>query len=281
MKNAPHAQTQRRKRGRWALGVGRSRSLPISSLCLCVSSEAGGEKRRNARRPTPNAFTLTELLVAIAVIAILAAILFPVFAQAREKARQTTCVSNLRQIGMAWQLYAQDYDERVCPSYYYGQTTNQEMAWDFRLNWSKNGTPSWKYGLLGDYAKAGALNRCPSFVGEGWGRPFTGYAYNATYVGGDIWAGIPACLLAQIATPAKTAVFADGGFGDPVAAENYLRAPSDPLYGAGEVHFRHHKSATVAYGDGHAKATTKRCLASPYEPEVGALSDDDSAYNLD
>lgn len=226
-------------------------------------------------------FTLIELLVVIAVIAILAVILFPVFAQAREKARQTTCLSNLRQIGMAWTLYAQDYDENVCPSYYYGKNTDQENAWDFRLTWRAGAKPDWKFGLLGDYAKAGALNRCPSFAGEAWGRPYTGYAYNATYVGGDVWAGTSPCALAQMLAPAKTAVFADGGFGDPVAAENYLRAPSDPLYGAGQVHFRHHKSASVSYGDGHAKATTRRCLGSPYEQEVGALSEDDSAYSLE
>src|SRR5437660_1778673 len=59
------------------------------------------------------AFTLIELLVVIAIIAILAAILFPVFAQAREKARQATCQSNLRQIGMAVQMYAQDFDETM------------------------------------------------------------------------------------------------------------------------------------------------------------------------
>lgn len=59
-----------------------------------------------------NGFTLIELLVVIAIIAILAAILFPVFAQAREKARQTTCVSNLKQIGTALMMYVQDYDER-------------------------------------------------------------------------------------------------------------------------------------------------------------------------
>src|ERR671917_1270789 len=57
------------------------------------------------------AFPLIELLVVIAIIAILAAILFPVFAQARAKARQTACLSNMKQIGTALMMYTQDYDE--------------------------------------------------------------------------------------------------------------------------------------------------------------------------
>jgi prepilin-type N-terminal cleavage/methylation domain-containing protein/prepilin-type processing-associated H-X9-DG protein len=65
---------------------------------------------RNAARRT--GFTLIELLVVIAIIAILAAILFPVFAQAREKARSATCISNLKQISMAMMMYVNDYDEK-------------------------------------------------------------------------------------------------------------------------------------------------------------------------
>src|SRR5690349_15498297 len=62
------------------------------------------------------AFTLIELLVVIAIIAILAAILFPVFAQARAKARQAACLSNMKQIGTAVMMYVQDYDETYPPS---------------------------------------------------------------------------------------------------------------------------------------------------------------------
>lgn len=64
-----------------------------------------------SRTNTRGGFTLIELLVVIAIIAILAAILFPVFAQAREKARQTSCLSNNKQLGLALLMYVQDYDE--------------------------------------------------------------------------------------------------------------------------------------------------------------------------
>jgi prepilin-type N-terminal cleavage/methylation domain-containing protein/prepilin-type processing-associated H-X9-DG protein len=68
-------------------------------------------------------FTLVELLVVIAIIAILAAILFPVFARAREKARTTSCISNLKQMGIACISYAQDYDEKMPSVYRWGGST--------------------------------------------------------------------------------------------------------------------------------------------------------------
>lgn len=88
---------------------------------------ASGRQRRTA------AFTLVELLVVIAIIAVLAGIIFPVFAQAREKARQTTCQSNLRQIGTALQMYATDYD---------GQYPYAIDASDFAVSQMWDGSPA-------------------------------------------------------------------------------------------------------------------------------------------
>src|SRR5258707_167673 len=65
--------------------------------------------------PSRRGFTLIELLVVIAIIAIFAAILFPVFAQAREKARAASCTSNIKQVTLGLLMYIQDYDEMMCP----------------------------------------------------------------------------------------------------------------------------------------------------------------------
>jgi len=99
-------------------------------------------------------FTLIELLVVIAIIAILAAILFPVFARAREKARQTSCLSGLKQLGLASEMYTQDYDEML-PIGYRGPTWCAVVA-------------SWKQEIL-PYVKNAQLYVCPSTSAGGGG----------------------------------------------------------------------------------------------------------------
>ncbi len=224
-------------------------------------------------------FSLVELLVVVAIIAAIVAVMVPIVTAAKEGARQTKCASNLKQLISAWALYADDNSGRACPSYYFDWNTNTEYAWDFVLRWSSF-PPDYKFGLLARYTKNHQINNCPSFVGNGWGRPYTGYAYNATYIGGDPAMGISPCAVGQIAQPSRKVVFADGGFGNPVNAQNFLRAPSDPLFSAGKIHFRHNGFANAAYADGHVARSNKKFKYDPKEPECGALSEDDSAYCL-
>src|SRR4029079_6934070 len=82
-----------------------------------------------------NGFTLVELLVVIAVIAILAAILLPVFAQAREKAWAATCLSNARRIGLGLVMYYQDYDEVLMPWYVNTGLPNNGLRFDNLAVW--------------------------------------------------------------------------------------------------------------------------------------------------
>src|SRR5437763_5923333 len=82
-------------------------------------------RRRNARQ---HGFTLIELLVVIVIIAILAAILFPVFAKAREQARKISCISNLKQIGIASIMYLEDFDEHFASGENWHGTTPQVDA---------------------------------------------------------------------------------------------------------------------------------------------------------
>ncbi|MDW8103986.1 MAG: prepilin-type N-terminal cleavage/methylation domain-containing protein [Armatimonadota bacterium] len=105
-----------------------------------------------------SAFTLIELLVVIAIIAILAAILFPVFAQAREKARHATCLSNMRQMGLAVNMYIQDYDERFPLDSHTG--TNAPWVW---------------LRTLEPYTKNKLLYRCPSDPSTNWTTPLPGF----------------------------------------------------------------------------------------------------------
>jgi len=106
-------------------------------------------------------FTLIELLVVIAIIAILAAILFPVFAKAREKARQSSCLSNIKQIGLALQQYVQDYDERWVPCY--------------------SGGAYW-VALVAPYVKNNQVFNCPSYSAGSYPTNWGGMGGNHSWV---------------------------------------------------------------------------------------------------
>jgi prepilin-type N-terminal cleavage/methylation domain-containing protein/prepilin-type processing-associated H-X9-DG protein len=110
-------------------------------------------------------FTLIELLVVIAIIAILAAILFPVFAQAREKARQVSCLSNLKQLGAAFAMYTQDYDEQL-PNATHGMAgVNQPGGWLFYTAFPTSEYPrsyDISQGSVFPYVKNAAVFVCPS-----------------------------------------------------------------------------------------------------------------------
>jgi len=232
-------------------------------------------------------FTLIELLVVIAIIAILAAILFPVFAQAREKARAIACLSNAKQIGLGISMYTQDNDE-VLPIGGDGRPSNTPNRWDKLI------MPYVKNGMRADGRGVAGLFLCPS-------RPryprdpndSRGYGCNVNLMG---WGNIanpnqapPSKSLAEITTPAGTFAVAEGSSitvpaatpGSPQNlnpevwpqfedrrsdwqivppgnwnnnnAAKYLAAPDSSCNSCRRPIARHNKGANIVYCDGHAK----------------------------
>lgn len=195
-------------------------------------------------------FTLIELLVVIAIIAILAAILFPVFAKAREKARQTSCLSNLKQIGLGLLMYAQDYDERF-----------PLFGWNADP-WTVPTTLYW-YDLIYPYVKNTQLYQCPSKAGTlGGGWWWRDYGYNCGWMQNR--------ALAEIPRPAEKIIVGDTWSGqwnqDPrISPGNSWDDPPGRATGNGcsAPQRIHNDGGNFLFTDGHAKWMRPEVIYGP------------------
>jgi prepilin-type N-terminal cleavage/methylation domain-containing protein/prepilin-type processing-associated H-X9-DG protein len=234
-------------------------------------------------------FTLIELLVVIAIIAILAAILFPVFAQAREKARGATCLSNLKQIGLGMMMYAQDYDERLCNSFYCVNGAS-----------SCSGLPALRWrDLIDPYMRNRDVRGCPSALGLPGMVPTSNPGWSASY---GYYSGVRSRALATIQNPAGTVLICDGArfndtsnpdparwvmynhldhnvvypqpFDAPYTGQNFTNAAdwNAPSTGNGKrrPHARHNGGVTVNFCDGHAKWYKAEALLGPVTDALGS-----------
>lgn len=182
---------------------------------------------RNAR-----GFTLIELLVVIAIIAILAAILFPVFAKAREKARQSSCLSNLKQLGSAYMMYVQDYDETLPYASVAPSPAPATTSW-----WAADRV----YGVFTPYIKNTQVWICPSLTNLAAAvATFSSYSINGYLLYPDGYGpNNPKGAISEASIPSASGMI-------------YLY---DRITGYAESQQPHTGGTNRLYCDGHAKWT--------------------------
>jgi prepilin-type processing-associated H-X9-DG protein/prepilin-type N-terminal cleavage/methylation domain-containing protein len=221
---------------------------------------------RRAEESAPcltNAFTLVELLIVIGVIAILAGLMLPALTQAKFSARRIVCVNNLRQLGLASQMYWDDNDGD-CFRYILGTSNSGTIYW---FGWIEPWVPGNEGSRRFDPA-AGALYRylggrgvevCPSldYTSRLFKLKATGAAYGYGY---NIYLSKPTTQppikIQRVTRPADVALFADAGqvndFQEPASPTNPLLEEFYYLSDSeATVHFRHQRRANVLYCDGH------------------------------
>lgn len=225
-------------------------------------------------------FTLIELLVVIAIIAILAAILFPVFAQAKAAAKKASCLSNTKQLGLAWPMYANDYDDGMCLVGYTDGGGWSGPPPTFYASWygywsTVTGQFDGTKGLLYPYTRNTQIFKCPGagspkweMVGYDQGSSFLDVLPAVPYQEEDVHYGLndqivaqaPNATYSQVDLPAETILLADS------AAVDYSSGALDQWYEAdgcdwAEVDFcepttvgRHSGQANISWLDGHSKS---------------------------
>jgi len=219
------------------------------------------------RRQAQQAFTLIELLVVIAIIAILSSLLLPALSRGREKARQTACIGNLRQLALAARLYWDDHEGRTFHYRTY-MTNNGTIYWFGWIGQGAEGTRAFDHtqGALHPYLAGRGVELCPSlnYQMSKFKLKANGAAYGYGY---NIHLSVPVSQtgfnIEQIRTPGTVALFADAAqvntFKAPASTDNpmleefYYISTNEPT-----THFRHNGKANVAFVDSHVEALRPR-----------------------